>query len=90
MVGGEKLLHGKLCDASENHQEKCFEESFCVKHLLDFLLMIVMCQNLLDGFENSSGGVRFFDGCEMVHGGGVNHSRRNPIANYLKGATSKI
>ena len=43
MGGGEKLCHGKLHDASENHREKYFKESFCMKHLLDFFLMISMC-----------------------------------------------
>ena len=71
--GGEKLCHGKLRDASENHREKNSEESFCAKRLLDFFLMVAMCQNLLDGHENSSRGVRFSDGCEMAHGRGANN-----------------
>ena len=90
MGDGEKLPHGKLHDASENHREKYFKESFYAKYLLDFFLIIAICQNLLDGFENSSGCVRFSDGCEMVHGGGANHSQRHPVANYLKGAASEI
>ena len=68
MGGGEKLCHGKLCDASKNHREKYSKESFYVKHLLDFFLMIVMCQNIPYGHENLSGGVRFFDECEMARG----------------------
>ena len=83
--GREKLCHRKLYDASENHREKYSEESFCAKHLLNFFLMITMCQNLSDGHENSSGGVKFFDGCEMVRGRGTNNSRRQSIAKYLKG-----
>ena len=67
MHGGKKLCHTKLRDSSENHREKYFEES-CMKRLLDFFLMIAMCQNLLDGYENSSKGVRFSDGCEMACG----------------------
>ena len=70
MGDGEKLCHGKLCDASENHQEKYSEESFYVKRLLDFFSMIAMCQNLSYGHENLSGGMRFFDRCEMACGGG--------------------
>ena len=86
LMGGEKkLCHGKLRDASENHREKYFEESFCMKHLLDFFLMIAMCQKLSDRYENSSGGVRFSDGCEMARGRGAKNSRRQPIAKYLKG-----
>ena len=85
MGGGEKLCHGKLRDALENHREKYSEESFCVKHLLDFFSMIFMCQKLSDGHENLSGGVIFSDGCEMVHGRGAKNSRRQPIAKYLKG-----
>ena len=73
MSGGEKLCHGKLCDASENHREKYFEESFCMKHLLDFFPMIVMYQKLSDGHENSSGGMKFSDGCEMARGRGANN-----------------
>ena len=43
LMGGEKkLCHGKLHDSSENHQEKYFEESFYMKHLLNFFLMIAM------------------------------------------------
>ena len=61
MGGGEKLLHGKLCDTSENHQERYSEESFHAKCLLDFFLMIAM-NNLLDGHEKLLGGMRFFDG----------------------------
>ena len=63
MGGGKKLCHGKLRDSSENHREKYFKESFCAKHLLDFLSIIAMYQNLLDGHENLLGGVRYFDGC---------------------------
>ena len=85
MSGGKKLCHGKLCDASENHREKYSEESFCMKHLLDFFSMIAMCQKLSDRHENSSGGMRFSDGCEMAHGRGVNNSRRQSVAKYLKG-----
>ena len=70
MGGGEKLCYEKLRHASENYREKYFEESFCAKHLLDFFSIIAMCQNLSDGHENSSGGVRFFDRYEMVHGRG--------------------
>ena len=69
--GGEKLCHGKLRDASENHREKYSEESFCAKHLLDFFSMISICQKLSDGHENLSRGVRFFDGCEMARGRGA-------------------
>ena len=85
MGGGKKLCHGKLHDALENHREKYFEESFCAKHLLDFFLMIAMCQKFLDRHENSSGGMRFFDGCEMAHGRSAKKFRRQPIAKYLKG-----
>ena len=55
MGGGEKLLHGKLCDALENHQEKYFEESFCTKHLLDFFSMIVMCHEASNGYKKLVG-----------------------------------
>ena len=84
MGGGKKLCHGKLRDASENHREKYFEESFCMKRLLDFFSMIAMCQKLSDGYENSSGGVRFSDGCEMACGEGARQVWRQSIANYLK------
>ena len=47
--------------------------------------MIAMCQNLLDGNENSSGGMTFSDGCEMAHGRSANNFRRQPIAKYLRG-----
>ena len=90
MGGGEKLHQEKLCNASKKHREKYFKKSFYTKHLLDFFLMIFMCQNLSDGHENSSGGVKFFDGCKMAHGGGTNHSRRHSIANNLKGAASEV
>ena len=70
MGDGEKLHHGKLRDASENHREKYSEESFCLKRLLDFFSMITIYQKLSDGHENSSGGMRFFDRCEMACGGG--------------------
>ena len=83
--GGKKLCHAKLHDLSENHREKYFEESFCMKHLLDFFSMIAMCQKLSDRHENSSRGMRFFDGCEMVRGRGAINSRRQPITKYLKG-----
>ena len=85
MSGEKKLFHGKLHDSLENHREKYFEESFCMKRLLDFFSMIAMCQKLLDRYENLSEGVRFFDGCEIVHGRGAKNSRRQPIAKYLKG-----
>ena len=85
MGGGKKLCHGKQRDSSENHLEKYFEESFCMKHLLDFFLIIVMCQKLLDRHENSSEGMRFSNGCEMARGRGAKNSRRQPIAKYLKG-----
>ena len=85
MDGRKKLCHGKLRDSSENHWEKYSEESFCMKHLLDFFPMIVMCQKLSDGYENSSGGVRFSNGCEMARGRGTENSRRQPITKYLKG-----
>ena len=85
MGGGKKLCHGKLHDSSENHREKYSEDSFCMKHLLDFFLMIAICQKLPDRHENSSGGVRFSDGCEMARGRGAKNSRRQPIAKYLKG-----
>ena len=81
----KKLCHWKLRDSSENHREKCSEESFCMKHLLDFFSMIVMCQKLLDRHKNSSKGMRFFDGCEMACGRGAKNSQRQPIAKYLKG-----
>ena len=42
MGGKKKLCHAKLHDSSENHREKCFEES-CMKRLLDFFSMIDMC-----------------------------------------------
>ena len=87
---GEKLCHRKLHDAPENHQEKYFEESFCMKHLLNFFSMIAMCQKLSDRYENSPGGVRFFDGCEMARGRGAKNSRRQPIAKYLKGVRRGI
>ena len=90
MDGGKKIYHGKLCDSSENHREKYSEESFCMNYLLDFFSMISMCLKLSDGHKNSSGGVRFFDGCEMAHGGGMNHSRRHLVANYLEGTASEI
>ena len=63
---------------------KYFEESFYAKHFLDFFSMIVMYQNILYGHENSSGGVRFSDGCEMARGRGTNNFRRQPVAKYLK------
>ena len=47
--------------------------------------MIAMYQNLYDGHENSSRGVRFFDGCEMARGRDANNSRRQPVAKYLRG-----
>ena len=60
-----------------------------MKHLLDFFSMIAMCQKLLDRHENSSGGVRFSDGCEMARGRGAKNSRRQPIAKYLKGGAPR-
>ena len=91
LIGGKKkLCHRKLHDASENHRKKCFEESFCTKHLLNFFSMIVMYQNLSDGHKNLSRGVRFFDGCEMVCGRGANNSRRQPVAKYLRGVRRRI
>ena len=74
MGGKKKLCHAKLHDSSKNHREKCFEESFCMKHLLDFFPMIAMYQKFSDRHENSSGGVRFFDGCEMARGRGAKNS----------------
>ena len=90
MGGGKKLCHAKLRDSSENHREKYSEESFCMKRLLDFFLMIAMCEKLSDRHENSSGGVRFSDGCEMAHGRGTKNSQRQPIAKYLKGVRRGI
>ena len=78
MGGGEKLLYGKLRDASKNHREKYSEESFCAKHLLNFFLMIAMYQNLPDRYENSSRGMKFFDGCEMARGRDTNNFQRQP------------
>ena len=74
MDGEKKLFHAQLRDSSENHREKYSEESFCMKHLLDFFLMIAMCQKLPDRHENSSGGMRFSDGCEMARGRGAKNS----------------
>ena len=71
MGGGKKLCHAKLCDSSENHWEKYSKESFCMKRLLDFFLMIAMCQKLLYGHENSSKSMRFSDGCKMACGRGT-------------------
>ena len=89
LMGGEKkLCHEKLRDTSENHREKYFKESFCMKHLLDFFSMIVMYQKLSGGHENSSRGVKFFDGCEMACGRSAKNSQRQPIAKYLKGGAS--
>ena len=90
MGDGKKLCHTKLRDSSKNHREKYFEESFCMKHLLDSFLMIVMYQKLLGGYENSLGGVRFSDGCEMACGRGAKNSQRQPIAKYLKGVRQGI
>ena len=56
-----------------------------MKRLLDFFSMIAMCQKLSDGHENLSEGMRFSDGCEMARGRGMNNSRRQPIAKYLRG-----
>ena len=60
-----------------------------MKHLLDFFLMIAMCQNPLDGHKNLSGGMRFFDGCKMARGRGTKNSRSQPIAKYLKGGAPR-
>ena len=50
--------------------------------------MIAMYQKLSDGYENSSGGMKFFDGCEMARGRGAKNFRRQPIAKDLKGGAS--
>ena len=71
MSGGEKICLRKPHDASENHREKYFEESFCAKHLSNFFLMIAMCQKVLDRHGISLGCVKNFDGCEMACGEGA-------------------
>ena len=67
---------------------KIFQRVLLHEVSLGFFLMIVMCQKLLDRHEKSSEGMRFSDGCEMVHGRGAKNSRRQPIAKYLKGGAS--
>ena len=70
--------------------KKIFRRVLLHEASLEFFLMIAMCQNLLDGYENSLGGKRFSDGCEMAHGGGANNFRRQSIAKYLKGVRRRV
>ena len=65
MMGGQEKLHQeKLHDASEKHQEKYSEESFCVKSLSNFFSILAMCHETLDGHKKLVRGVKNFFGVQ--------------------------